>query len=88
MDSRLSIFDPVDMQEAFLEIDGIPTQRHRFSHPQTMSVHEENERCITGGMATDFSGSSNDLINFVRGQVFPRPPFGISWLLGWYLNRK
>jgi hypothetical protein len=39
MDSGVSIFDPVDMQEAGPEIDRIPTQRHRFGHPQPMSIH-------------------------------------------------
>jgi hypothetical protein len=59
------MFNPVDMQKTCPEINGIPTQRHCFGHPQTMSVHQENERRLTAGMATDFSGSGNDLIDFV-----------------------
>jgi hypothetical protein len=65
MDSGLPIFDPVDMQETCLEIDGIPTQRHRFGYPQAMSIHQENERHITAGMTAGFAGSGNDVIDFV-----------------------
>ena len=71
MDSRLSIFDPVDMQKTCPEIDGVPTQRHRFGHPQTMAVHEEHECRITARMTADFAGSSNDLFDFMWGQIFP-----------------
>jgi hypothetical protein len=65
MDSGLAIFEPVDMEQPCLQIDGILAQRHGFGHPQPMSIHEENERRITAGMAADFSGGHDDLIDFM-----------------------
>jgi hypothetical protein len=82
------MFDPVDMQATCLEIDRLPTQRHRFGHPHSMPVHAEHERRIMVRMAAHLSGRSKDLLDFVWGQIFPRPPFGICQLLGGCLDRK
>ena len=56
MSSWQSFFHAVDIKEPLGEVDLLPPEMHRFTDPQGVSEHHQDEGVIAMAMARAFSG--------------------------------
>jgi hypothetical protein len=61
-----------------LEVDLVPAQRHQLAHPKPVAVGDEDQGRISVAIPANSAGGLDELIDLLRRQVLPGPPFSVS----------
>jgi len=69
MNTLNSAFSSVDMQSAIPQINLSPTQAAKLLRSQSMSICQEDSRCIPSAVAPTFACSLDQSINLFLGQI-------------------
>jgi len=68
MNTLNSALSPIHMKATIPQIDLAPSQGAEFSRPQSMTISEQDRRCIPWPIPSTFACSLDQSINFLLSQ--------------------